>query len=191
MSLYAARLHLPGQRKIPSNVEVDVTAERVALTVGDRVLADWPIEDLDVVLQADGFHIRVDGEEMVLNVIDAAGLAEELDLSVRDPSAPKADEHNGAVLQLDSATTTRLRYEEVESRVSELAESLTSDEIQPKQVFSQWLKLLKEINRRHGEGSMPIHHFYDLNTQLLDLIPEPTPPQHRASHPKPRTVRSG
>ena len=35
------------------------------------------------------------------------------------------------------------------------------------------VRLLKEINRRLGEGSLPTSLFYQLNTHLLELMPEP------------------
>jgi len=60
-------------------------------------------------------------------------------------------------------------------RISDIAKALTSDSVSPAAAFAQWLTLLKEINRRHGQGSMPTDLYYRLNTQLLDLIPVPTP----------------
>jgi hypothetical protein len=60
-------------------------------------------------------------------------------------------------------------------RISDIAKALTSDSVSPAAAFAQWLKLLKEINRRHGQGSMPTDLYYRLNTQILDLIPDPAP----------------
>ena len=55
----------------------------------------------------------------------------------------------------------------------------------PADAFARWLKLLKEINRRHGQGSLPLDQFYRLNTELLDLIPEPEPAPTVAPAPTP------
>ncbi len=62
---------------------------------------------------------------------------------------------------------------DLERRVTEVTEALRSETLTPAAAFAQWLKLLKEINLRHGRGSMPTDVFYRLNSALLDLIPEP------------------
>jgi hypothetical protein len=59
--------------------------------------------------------------------------------------------------------------------MSGIAKALASDSVTPAAAFTQWLSLLKEINRLHGQGSLPTDLFYQLNTQMLDLIPEPSP----------------
>ena len=54
---------------------MDILNERMTLTAGDRTVANWPLDQLEIVVRADGFHVRVDGEEMVLNVTDSKGFA--------------------------------------------------------------------------------------------------------------------
>ena len=63
----------------------------------------------------------------------------------------------------------------MERRVLEVRETLRSDAVTPAQACTQWLGLLKELNRQHGEGSIATGMFYRLNTELLDLITEPAP----------------
>jgi hypothetical protein len=58
-------------------------------------------------------------------------------------------------------------------RVSQVSAALNSTSVSPAAAFADWLRLLKEINRRHRQGSMTSDLFYELNTKLLDLIPEP------------------
>jgi hypothetical protein len=40
-------------------------------------------------------------------------------------------------------------------------------------VFGRWLKLLKELNRLHADGVLPNQLFHQLNSHMLELIPEP------------------
>lgn len=193
MSSFNARLRLPGRSKIPLGVEVDICHERMTLTSGDRTVAVWPLADLDVATRSDGFHIRVDGEEVVLNVAESTRFAAELGLSQRPDRLVRADQgahspahqaasHNGAPKTdgkipgrpvVESTSDEELKG--VQRRMSGIAKALASDSVTPAAAFAQWLSLLKEINRLHGQGSLPTDLFYQLNTQMLDLIPEPSP----------------
>ncbi|MEA1903710.1 MAG: hypothetical protein U9N56_09315 [Actinomycetota bacterium] len=173
MSLFAARLHLPGQTKVPLNVEIDITDERLELTSGGQQFADWPLEELDVVLRQDGFHFKVDTEDVVLNVADSKQFAEALGITDTE-SAPQHGKGN-TIAPLNTSTLHLLSFDDMKLRISRVEEALTSEEVSPPEAFAQWLKLLKEINRRHGQGSIATHHFYELNTQLLDLMPAPGP----------------
>ena len=176
MSSFNARLRLPGRTRLPLGVEVDILHERMTLTAGDRTVADWPLERLDVMFLADGFHIKVDDEEMVLSVTDTARFAAELGVDSR-PSRAAAE--NAQPTGLSSRIMARsepdpTQLEELRSRISKIAKNLASDSVAPEMVFADWLRLLKEINRLHGEGSLPNSLYYQLNTHLLELIPEPT-----------------
>ena len=195
MSTFSARLRLPGRSKLPLGVEVDIHHERMTLTSGDRTVAVWPLAQLDVVNQADGFHIKVDDEELVLNVTESTRFAAELGISPKQMAEARSDqeapsraqetpshqngvpEANGKIISLRPGAETESDEGQLDMqrRITEIAEALTSDSVTPAAAFAQWLRLLKEINRRHGQGSMPADLFYQLNTQILDLIPEPTP----------------
>ncbi|MGH8914404.1 MAG: hypothetical protein ACRDZM_07810 [Acidimicrobiia bacterium] len=144
-------------------VEVDIFHERMKVTAGSRMVADWPLEKLEVSSLSDGFYIKVDGEELVLNVSDSARFATELGLTgnSRSPSAPAAARPGNQDAEL----------EDLQRRIADVARSLTSDSVAPAVAFAEWLRLLKEINRRHGQGSMSTPLFFRLNTELLDLIP--------------------
>jgi len=172
MPSFSARLHLPGTR-LPLSVEVDISDERMRLTAGDREVADWPMADIAVAVQSDGFHLTVDNEEIVLNPTDSTHFAQAI--GIADPSlTPNGGSGRASgPLSLDAAELKQLRYQFLKSRVSEIAELITSTSVSPEEVFTQWLKLLKDLNRRHGNGSIPTHVFYELNTELLDLIPQP------------------
>ncbi len=81
MSTFTARLRLPGRTKLPLSVEVDIQHERMTLTSGDRTVGVWPLADLEVVSQSDGFHIRLDGDEVVLNVAEPKRFAAALGIN--------------------------------------------------------------------------------------------------------------
>lgn len=178
-------------------VEVDISNERMSLTTGTRKVADWPLDGLDVVVLSDGFHVTVDDEEIVLNVTDSARFATELGVGKGRPTrlagvAADRRPHHGAsagngvldisrktdgevVSPLSETTPEGDQALVMQRRIADVAKALDSRTVSPAEAFARWLSLLKEINRRHGQGSMPTDVYYRLNTHLLELIPEPPP----------------
>ena len=75
MSTFSARLHLPGRIKLPLGVEVDIQQQQMTLISRDQRVATWPLDDLDVISQPDGFHMTVNGEELVLILRDPTRFA--------------------------------------------------------------------------------------------------------------------
>jgi hypothetical protein len=177
LSSFNARLRLPGHSRLPLGVEVDILNERMTLTAGERTVANWPLDQLEIVVRADGFHIRVDGEEMVLNVTDSTAFAAALGVE-SSPARPvaAAPGHTSTSLRPTVlAQTNDAELDDLRRRISAFARDLAADAVPPEDVFARWLRLLKEINRRLGEGSLPTSLFYQLNTHLLELMPEPAP----------------
>lgn len=174
--MFPARLYIPGQTKLPLNVEVDISEERLSLTAMGRTVADWPLGEVEIEVQPDGFHLEFDNEEIVLSVTDTNGFADELGVSEEDDTAPKGGLGNGVVLPLSSKRLSELRFEDVTDRTAKLADAMVSDTESPDVVFGRWLRLLKEINAQHGRGSLPTQYFTRLNTELLDLMPDPSEP---------------
>jgi len=185
VSSYHARLVLPGRNRLYVGVEADVSKERLTLISGGQKVATWPIDRLDVASHSDGFHIEVDGDEVILDVTDSARFAAALGV---ERSGPARHDRSGSTraaarrktgkadsLHMTAERTGAEQLEWMQRRVSDVALALTSDEYSPAEAFAEWLILLKEINRRHGQGSMPSDQFYLLNTRLLDLIPIPAP----------------
>lgn len=157
MSSYNARLRLPGQSRIPIGVEVDISDERITLRTGDREVARWSLETIDVSLLADGFHIVVDGEEVVLSVTEPGRFASELGIQAERP-APRP------------VTPPTSPEDDLRRRVSRLATDLVSDRVAPEAAFAEWLGLLRELNTRHTRGLIATPLFHELNTRLLDLF---------------------
>ncbi len=82
MTDYAARLRLRGIDDAPIQVLIDLTDDRFTVRSGDIEVADWERDQIQVTPQLDGFHIRAEGEEIILDVTDEAQFA--LDLGLRN-----------------------------------------------------------------------------------------------------------
>lgn len=80
MTSFDARLRLVSQKGLPLVVEVDLTGDRMVVTRDGKELADWPMDEIEILLRSDGFHIAAEGEEVVLNVFDKNSFARRLGL---------------------------------------------------------------------------------------------------------------
>lgn len=69
-----------GQTGFPLGVEVDLTSERMTVNAGDVQVADWMLDEIKIFFLPDGFHVKAEGEEIILNVIDDVGFAAEVGL---------------------------------------------------------------------------------------------------------------
>jgi hypothetical protein len=166
MSSFDARLRVPGHNKLPVNVVVDIADEVLSVSTGQRKLGDWPLDSLKFSSRSDGFHVKLDDQEIVLSVDDSARFALELG------TAGLHRTRTGISRRLSGITPDE-QFEDLKRRIDEVAEAIESESVSPERAFGQWLRLLKDINVHHGQGSMPTPLFYRLNTRLLDLIPVP------------------
>ena len=82
MSAYDARLRLDGTDEAPLHVVIDLTDDRLTMRSGDVEVADWSRQEIRVSPLLDGFHIRAEGEEVILDVTEDAQFA--LDLGLRN-----------------------------------------------------------------------------------------------------------
>lgn len=198
---FDARLRVPGQARLPLNVAVEIADEMIRFTSGGKSLGEWPQARVEVEVQPDGFHLTIDNEEIVLTVTDPSGFARALGVSGGRPRKAATEvvanagalavlgEQNGAAKskwlsgRLETISPEE-KFADVIVRISELKAALTDDAVPPQDVFGRWLRLLKEVNLRHGQGAMPTPLFYRLNTELLDLIPAPP----RVNRPQPVAV---
>jgi len=166
MSSVEARLQVPGHSKLPVNVVVDIEDETLSVSTGQRKLGDWPLGTLQFSARSDGFHVKLDDQEIVLTVDDSARFALELG------TAGIHRTRTGIARRLSGITPDE-QFEDLTRRIDEVAEAIEDESVSPERAFGQWLRLLKDINVHHGQGSMPTPLFYRLNTRLLDLIPVP------------------
>jgi hypothetical protein len=82
MTAYDARLRIEGEDSSPVGVTVDLTDDRFVLSIGEEAVADWDRSEIRVNALPDGFHVRAEGESLILDVEDDAHFA--LDLGLRN-----------------------------------------------------------------------------------------------------------
>jgi hypothetical protein len=82
MAAYDAQLRLSWTDDEPIHVLIDLTDDRFTMRSGDVEVADWQRDQIRVSPHLDGFHIRAEGEEIILDVTDDAQFA--LDLGLRN-----------------------------------------------------------------------------------------------------------
>lgn len=100
MAAYDAQLRMDWTDEPPIKVLIDLTDERMTLKSGDVEVADWFLADIRVSPMADGFHVRAEGEEIVLDVTEDARFA--LDLGLRH-APPTLRRRMSALLRQDSS----------------------------------------------------------------------------------------
>lgn len=201
MSHFNARMRLPGQTRLPVNVVVDIADDRIKFIKDGKALGDWSLEEVEIGIRPDGVYLKVDHEEITLNVTDVDGFAEAVKTAQQTtkaennepageaPTAPEAGEQGNGLAGRLRRIDPEVQFEEMKGRITQLAKEMTDESVSPPDVFARWLRLLKELNVRHGQGAMPTRIFYRLNTELLDLMPvpkrEPNPELQQAG-PGPR-----
>ena len=80
MTDFVGVLRTRTERDTAIRVVIDLTDERLRLRSGDTEIADWSLDDIRVNALPDGFHIRAEGEEIVLDLIQDAEFAVALGL---------------------------------------------------------------------------------------------------------------
>ena len=86
MTAYDARLHIEGEDSGPLPVVVDLTDDSLTMMVGDQEVAQWARDEMRISALPDGFHIRAEGESVILDVSDEARFAIELGLRNAHPA---------------------------------------------------------------------------------------------------------
>lgn len=99
MTAYDAQLRLSGTDDPPISVVVDLTDDRLIMTAGDIEVGDWARDQVRVSAMPDGFHVRAEGEEIILDVTDDAHFA--IDLGLRN-APPILRRRMSALLRSDS-----------------------------------------------------------------------------------------
>ncbi len=89
MSSFDATLRMYGDAGPPLNVVVQITDAHLHLRTGQSEVADWPLSEIRVTALEDGFHVRAEGEDVVLEVADDARFAVELGLRNAHPALRK------------------------------------------------------------------------------------------------------
>ncbi len=89
MSNYDAQLKIEGEDTAPLAVEVDLTEDRLKMILSGQEVADWDRSEMRINALPDGFHIRAEGESVVLDVTEDARFALELGLRNAHPHLRK------------------------------------------------------------------------------------------------------
>lgn len=86
MSTFEGRLRVEGDAGPEIGVEIDLNGERLRVAAGEVEIADWSLEEIRVAALQDGFHVRAEGEEVVLEVEDDGHFAIDLGLKTAHPA---------------------------------------------------------------------------------------------------------
>jgi hypothetical protein len=81
MTDYSGVLRSPTERNTAIRVVVDLTGQRLRLRAGDTPIADWSLDEIRVNALPDGFHLKAEGEEIILDLAQDAEFAVALGLS--------------------------------------------------------------------------------------------------------------
>ncbi len=75
MGTFDGSLKLPGETGPGLNVEIDLTDDVIAVRSIAGDIGAWPRSQVRINALDDGFHLRVEGEEVILDVTDDAHFA--------------------------------------------------------------------------------------------------------------------
>lgn len=75
MSTFTGKLLMPDRIKIGVNVVVDVETDTLSIKAGEHVIGVWPRSEVGIRGEDDGFHLRMEGEEVVLVISNEADFA--------------------------------------------------------------------------------------------------------------------
>ena len=82
MPTYDGQLRIDGDPSPPLSVVIDLTDDTMKLTAGEDEIAAWGRGEIRINALPDGFHVRAEGEEIVLDVDEDAQFA--IDLGLRN-----------------------------------------------------------------------------------------------------------
>lgn len=80
MSDFEGVLRTVTDRNVAIRVTIDLTDERLRLVNGDSEIANWSLDEIRVNAMSDGFHIKAEGEEVILDLTEDAEFAVALGL---------------------------------------------------------------------------------------------------------------
>jgi hypothetical protein len=86
VSAYEGLLRVEGEDEPPIGVMVDLTDGRMRVSAGDIEVADWSLDEVRISALLDGFHVRAEGDEVVLEIEDEGHFALDLGLKSGHPA---------------------------------------------------------------------------------------------------------
>lgn len=85
MPQFDGSLRMPGEPGPGLVVHVDLDRETLRLSAGASEIGRWSLDEIRVNAMDDGFHVRAEGEEIVLDVAKDAEFAVALGLRTAPP----------------------------------------------------------------------------------------------------------
>jgi hypothetical protein len=86
MSEFQGKLRMGEEANPGVSVNIDLTDHRMKVTVGEVEVANWRRDEFRIQALADGFHVRAEGEEVILDISDDARFAIELGIRSAHPT---------------------------------------------------------------------------------------------------------
>ncbi|HEY7563811.1 MAG TPA: hypothetical protein VIA81_02705 [Acidimicrobiia bacterium] len=80
-------VRMAGDHEAGIRVEIHLDEEELRLVSGYGELGRWPIDEVGVAANLDGFHLRIQGEELIVSTSDDARFA--LALGIRSSNSPR------------------------------------------------------------------------------------------------------
>lgn len=85
MERFEGSLRMPEEHGPGLSVVLDLDQERMSIRAGSTQIGSWSMGDVGIRGEDDGFHLRVDGEEIVVTLEDEAGFARAVGLRSASP----------------------------------------------------------------------------------------------------------
>ncbi len=85
MGRFEGSLKMQGEDGSGLDVVIDLENERMLIRTKHTVLGEWSLDDVGVHSENDGFHMRIEGEQVILSTKDDAGFATEIGLRSASP----------------------------------------------------------------------------------------------------------
>jgi hypothetical protein len=80
-------VRIAGEPEAGVHVEIHLEHEELRLVSGYGELGRWPLSELGIAAKLDGFHLRIEGEELIVSTNDDARFA--LALGIRSSNSPR------------------------------------------------------------------------------------------------------
>lgn len=85
MSRFEGSLRLPGEAGPGLSITLDLDAERISMFAGSQNIGGWSLAEIGIRGEDDGFHLIIDGEEIIISTEDDAGFALAVGLQSASP----------------------------------------------------------------------------------------------------------
>lgn len=89
MSAFKGKMRVEGDTETGIAVEIDLNGDRLRVNSGEVEVADWSLAEIRIAALVDGFHVRAEGEEVILEVHEDGRFAIELGLRTAHPHLRK------------------------------------------------------------------------------------------------------